>query len=383
MALSTRLKIGLVLDTSLDPFDGVQQYVIQLGQWLSQQGHEVHYLVGETRTRDLPNLHSLARNISVTFNGNRTTIPLFASGRKLRSFIERQKYDVLHVQTPHHPFMAQRLILAAGPETAVVGTFHVLPYGKLARFGNHLLGIWLKPSLKRFDKMLAVSSVAAEFCQQSFKVDATVIPNMIDYKLFHDARPLDGFKNGAITILFLGRLVERKGCQVLLEAVAQIASDKTLPEFRVVICGKGHLDKQLRKFVADNNLRGIVTFTGFVSEADKLRYYASADIAVFPSSSGESFGIVLLEAMASGQAAVLAGDNPGYRSVMSPQPNLLFEPKNVPELALKIKRYLKDEIQRLSVASWGEAYAAQFDVDIIGQKILAVYKQALRKRRIQ
>src|SRR3954462_8834258 len=105
------LKVGLVLDTSLDAEDGVQQYVLSIGRWLAGQGHEVHYLAGETRRRDLPNLHSLARNVTVRFNGNVTTIPLPASRRKLRRFLRRHGFDVLHVQTPHSPFMSQKLIL--------------------------------------------------------------------------------------------------------------------------------------------------------------------------------------------------------------------------------------------------------------------------------
>src|SRR4051812_3995826 len=116
---ATGLKIGLVLDTSLDPTDGVQQYVISVGEWLRGRGHDVHYLVGQTARHDLPNVHSLARNIGVVFNGNRTTIPLPTSRRKLRRFLDRQRFDVLHVQTPHSPFMSQRLILVADKRTAI------------------------------------------------------------------------------------------------------------------------------------------------------------------------------------------------------------------------------------------------------------------------
>jgi phosphatidylinositol alpha-mannosyltransferase len=376
-----KLKVGLVLDTSLDPTDGVQQYVIHIGEWLRSQGQDVHYLVGQTSRRQLPNIQSLSRNITVSFNGNRTTIPLPTSRRKLRRVAREGNFDVLHVQTPHHPLMSQRLIMGAGRRTAVIGTFHVLPYGWLARVGNRLLGIWLHPSLKRMDRLLAVSSVAAEFAEKSFHKKAEVLPNVIDYKLFNSAQPLEKYKDSKLTILFLGRLVPRKGCQLLLEAVAKLVeSGPKLPDFRVVICGRGQLEPKLRKFVAEHSLNDIVEFAGFVSEEDKPRYYASADISVFPSSGGESFGIVLLEAMASGKAAVLAGDNPGYHSVMEPQPDLLFDPRSVDALAAKLRKYLEDEALRQSMAGWGAEYTKAFDTDVVGGKLLKIYQEELSKR---
>ena len=381
MATASKLRIGLILDTSLDPTDGVPQYVVHVGEWLRDQGHEVHYLVGETRRRDLPNIHSLSRNISVSFNGNRTNIPLPTSRRQLKRFMRQHEFDVLHVQTPHHPLLAQPLILAADKRTAVIGTFHILPYGWLERLGTRLLGIWLRPSLRRIDRLLAVSPAAADFCKSSFGKAAEVVPNVVDYQLFHTARPFKQYADDKVTILFLGRLVERKGCLVLLQAVLKVAAGSAPPPFRVVICGRGPLEATLKKFVAENNLQDIVEFTGFVSEADKPRYYASADIAVFPSSAGESFGIVLLEAMASGKAVVLAGDNPGYRSVMAPQATLLFNPTDPAALAEKLAYYMADSTLRKPLQHWAADYTKQFDVNVVGHQLIEIYEQALRKRQ--
>jgi phosphatidylinositol alpha-mannosyltransferase len=376
---ATGLKIGLVLDASLDPTDGVQQYVISIGEWLRGQGHDVHYLVGQTARRDLPNVHSLARNVGVVFNGNRTTIPLPPSRGKLRRFLDDQRFDVLHVQTPHSPFMSQRLILGADKRTAVIGTFHILPYGWLPSIGNRLLGVWLGPSLKRFDEIVSVSVAAAGFANQSFGIQTDVLPNVIDYRRFSQAEPLPAYDDDRLTILFLGRLVPRKGCQLLLEAI-NLLKNEDLPAFRVVICGRGPLESKLKQYVEQKGLSAKVEFTGFVSEADKPSYYASADISVFPSSGGESFGIVLLEAMAGGRSAVLAGDNPGYRSVMSPRPELLFNAKEAAELAAKLRQYLTNSSKRRQMAAWGGGYAAGFDVDTVGRKLLKVYERALRKR---
>lgn len=378
--MADKLTIGLVLDTSLDPPDGVQQYVISVGEWLRGEGHDVHYLVGQTDQRKLPNIHSLSSNISVKFNGNRTTIPLYASRRAIREILKKHDFDVLHVQTPHHPFLAQRLVLAADARTAVIGTFHIAAYNRLVTAGNWLLGWWLRPSLKRFDMIVSVSPAAAAFARQTFHVDTEILPNVIDYPLFQNAKPLPQYADGTLTILFLGRLVPRKGCLLLLQAVAELIKDKSLPEFRVVICGKGPQTTQLQHFIKQHDLSDIVEMTGFVNETDKPRYYASADISVFPSSGGESFGIVLLEAMASGQAAVLAGDNPGYRSVLSSKPELLFDPHDIQQLAALLKTYLTDQTQRKGMAQWGATYTRSFDVATVGKHLEYIYQEALRKR---
>lgn len=375
------LKIGLVLDTSLDPNDGVQQYVVGVGEWLRSQGHDIHYLVGQTKHRDLPNVHSLARNITTQFNGNRTTIPLPTSRRKLRRFLAAEKFDVLHVQTPHSPFMSHKIILEAAATTAVIGTFHILPYGTVPALGNRALGIWLKPSLRRFDKIVSVSQAAADFAKQTFRIETEVLPNVIDYERFHTAQPLPAYDDEVLSVLFLGRLVIRKGCQLLLEAIALLASNGQLPRFRVLICGRGPLEAKLQQFVITHGLQDVVSFVGLVSEKDKPHYYASADIAVFPSSGGESFGIVLLEAMASGKAAVLAGNNPGYCSVMAPHPELLFDPHDARGLADMLATYLQDEALRHHAQNWGADYTKQFDVAVVGPQLLDIYRQALIKRQ--
>lgn len=375
------LKIGLVLDTSLDQPDGVQQYVIAIGEWLRSQKHDVHYLVGESHRTDLQNVHSLAKNVNVKFNGNRTTIPLPTNKKKLKAFLDEQQFDVLHVQMPHSPFMAQRLILAASDRTAIVGTFHIAPYNWIVSVGNTLLGWWLRPSLKRFDKVVSVSQAGADFAEDTFGITTEVLPNVIDYKRFKNAEPLSKYNNSKVKILFLGRLVPRKGCEILMQAAARLAKQSHVPDFEVIICGKGPLYSKINNFVRKNKMQDIVHLEGFVSEEDKPRYYASADISVFPSSGGESFGIVLLEAMASGNAAVLAGDNPGYRTVMTPRPEQLFDPQNAAALTDLLGQYVRHERLRERAQTWGTKYTADFDIKVVGAKLEDIYSEALRKRQ--
>lgn len=371
------MKIGFVFDDSLDKTDGVQQYILTLGSWLTEQGHEVHYLVGQTTRQDLKHVHSLSRNVAVRFNGNRLSIPLPVPRRRIRALLRREQFDVLHVQMPYSPWLAGRIIKQAPVRTAVVGTFHIAPYSWLATFGARLLALLLHPTLSRFNTIVSVSPAAANFALQAFGLSTKVLPNVFDYQRFHRAKPLPAYaQDNTTTILFLGRLVARKGCQRLLEAIDILRRQPIeYGAFRVLICGAGSLDTNLKRYVKTHGLTDSVTFVGRISEADKPRYLASADISVFPSSGGESFGIVLVEAMASGRSAVLGGDNPGYRSVLGDRPEQLFATTTAGELADKLARLLQDSYYRHSSAAWGSKEAARYDVAVVGQQLVELYEQ--------
>lgn len=370
------MKIGFVFDDSLDKTDGIQQYMFSLQKWLVAEGHDVHFLVGQTHRTDIPNVHSLSRNVGVRFNGNRLSMPLPASRHRLRKLLQTEQYDVLHVQVPYSPLLAGRIIKMANKRTAVIGTFHIAPYSKLVTVATRLLAIWSRRSVKRFNRIVSVSPAAQAFARQTFKVDTAVLPNVFDYDRFASAEPLAQYTDDTLTILFVGRLVNRKGCMQLLQAIAQLKTDgNKYPSFRVVVCGAGPLESELQTYVKNNKLESLVEFAGRISEADKPKYMASADISVFPSSGGESFGIVLIEAMASGNAAVLGGDNPGYRSVLGTQPDQLFGPRDVTELANKLRRLLTDKATRNSQAAWGAEASKQYDVAIVGTKLVDIYEQ--------
>ena len=157
------MRIGFVLDDTLDSSDGVQQYVLTLGKWLSKNGHEVHYLVGRTERQDIDNLHSLAKNIRVSFNKNRLSIPLNASKREIAVVLEKYHFDVLHVQVPYSPLFASKVIGLASSKTAVIGTFHILPFSKKEKLATKMLGYLVGKSKARFDQFIAVSKPAQAF----------------------------------------------------------------------------------------------------------------------------------------------------------------------------------------------------------------------------
>ena len=375
------LNIGLVLDTTLDTQDGVPQYVIGVGEWLKTKGHTVSYIVGETHRTDLTGIVSVTKNINVNFNGNRISTPLPASSSRLRDVIINGKFDILHVQAPYSPMMAHRLIRKAQRSTAIIGTFHILPTGRIAAWGTRVLGWILTSSRRRFDTVFSVTNAAQVFAKKSFGLESIVMPNVFDYTLFHTAKPLDRYDSEVPVILFFGRLVPRKGCAMFLEAMLALKQQNPDTPFKAVIGGAGALRDELEKYVADNSMQDYVVFEGFVSVEEKPRLYASSQITIFPSYGGESFGIVLLEAMASGSACVLAGNNPGYASVMEPKPELLFDTNNVQGLVDKVLTMLTDETTRSAYAKWGADYTKFYDVTVVGEKIVTEYNQALRNKR--
>lgn len=372
------MKIGFVLDDSLDKTDGVQQYVLTLGRWLSEQGHDIHYLVGETVRTDLSNIHSLSRNMRVRFNHNRLSTPLPANRRKIKQLLAQEDFDILHVQMPYSPVMAAWVIQAAPNRCAVIGTFHIMPVNKLAELGSRAAYLSIRRSLKRFDIVVSVSEPTREFARQVYGVTSEVLPCAVKLEAFYKAKPMPQYQDGRINIVFLGRLVQRKGCHYLLAAVKHLTEIDDTP-LRLIICGPGPQEKALKDFVRQQHMEDFVEFIGHV-DAEKAGYLASAHIAAFPSTRGETFGIVLAEAMASGSEVVIGGDNAGYRAVLH-QEKQLINPRDTEAFAQLLKYYVTHPAARQQTKAWQSEYVKQFDVAIVGERLLQYYGQALHKRQ--
>jgi len=374
-------KIAFVFDDSLDKTDGVQQYVLTLGKWFSSQGHDVHYITGETKRTDLPKLHSISRNISVRFNGNRMSIPLPVSRRVIRRLLVKEEFDVIHVQMPYSPFLAGRVVKAAGNQTGVVGTFHIAPHSRLVHLANIFLRQLVSRSLVRFDEVISVSRTAQDFAWDTFGVESSVVPNTLFLEPFYSAKPRKEFVK-TTNIVFFGRLVERKGCHYFLRAINRLHSAGALSDdCKVIVCGTGPMEAQLKKYVADHKLDSHVIFTGFVAEHEKADYLAASDIVVYPSTGGESFGIVLLEGMAASRGVVLAGNNPGYASVIGERPAALFDPTDEVNFAEKLQKYLEHPEEREAAREWQQQYVRKFDVPNVADEVMVIYDEALHKRR--
>jgi phosphatidylinositol alpha-mannosyltransferase len=375
-----KLKIAFVLDDGMDRQAGVQQYMLTLSAWYQSLGHEVHYIVGETENRNIPNLHVMSRNFKTSFNGNRVSTPLPASRKKIKILLQRERFDMLHIQVPYSPFMAAQVINLAPKQTVIIGTFHIMPYGWVQVVGNWLLGLSLRRSLRKFDAMFAVSSAAQRFAWQSFRVKSEILPNPIDYHKYH-AKRRKITSDEPCQLLFIGRLVPRKGCFELLQALAYLEEHSlTTRPWQLRICSDGPQRQTLTHYAAEHGLDARVTFEGYVSEEQKIDFLRTADIAVFPSLGGESFGIVLTEALAAGSAIVLGGDNPGYRTVLEAFPESLFDAKNSKTFAKLLAKYIDDQ------TAWDDLFRRQqqvgdlYDVSHVGQRLLDTTAVAMQAK---
>ncbi|MEE1295793.1 MAG: glycosyltransferase family 4 protein [Bifidobacterium sp.] len=375
-------RIGFVFDDTLDVLDGVQQHIVTLGTELARRGHDVSYLVGETHHSPVPNTVPLARNVMVRFNGNRMRIPLPAPVKPIREALAEGGFDILHVQAPYSPFMAGRVLSHADDRTGVVATYHIASADLLSRLGGRALGLINAPTHRRVDEVIAVSQVAAAYAWATAHVRGVVIPNPVDVEAFAGAaaRPRPP---GSNHVVFLGRFVPRKGARILLEAIAYGERHGMFPEgFHATFAGKGPLLEECEGFA--RGLRTPIEFTGFVEEEDKAALLASADVAVFPATGGESFGIVLLEAIAAGAGVTLAGDNPGYRSTMLDDADALFpiDGDDAPRLlAKRIVRALADRDWADALHARELALLERYNVHTVADQVEQIYARAIAHRR--
>ena len=376
------LTIGFVFDDTLDALDGVQQHIITIGTELARRGHDVHYLVGETHHSPVPQTVSLARNVMVSFNGNRMRIPLPVRKREIRAALAHNNYDILHIQAPYSPLFGGRVLECAPQSTGVVATYHIAPIDRRARYGGRALGLVNAHSHRRVDEVIAVSQVAAQYAQFTSHTHGTIIANPVNVEKFATAAHRATRDAAHPHIVFLGRLVPRKGAQLLLDALdyGERHGMFPMPGLHVTIAGDGPLMDDCVQRAA--RLHTPVEFVGTVDEG-KAALLASADVAVFPAIGGETFGIVLPEAIASGAGVTLAGDNPGYRWTMRGDEDALFSvgPDHARVLAERITRALTDAPWAQRLHAREAALLDRYNVQAVTDEVEQVYARAIADRR--
>lgn len=366
--MSKKLTIGLLLDDSLDRSDGVQQAVLAIGEKLRSRGHDVHYIVTDTVRSDIQNIHAVGSYLSMQFNGNSVRTPKPASSSRINSLLQEVQFDVLHVQMPFSPFMSAKVLKKASEHVVRVGTFHILPHNAMATYGTKALGIVMHRSIQSLDHHFAVSQPAKEFMDSSFSVDGRVLPNPVDYAFFHG---FEKQKNDKKQIVFVGRFEDRKGVKELIDAYANLPSGLR-NNTELTMISKGPLHEEMKQKAHDLGVD--IHFPGFVTEDEKAQALANADIAVFPSISGESFGIVLTEAMSAGAGITIGGNNPGYASVLHEWPETLFNPQDVEEFSSILQHYLEDEDDRSRIGALQHKAVKQYDIEFVVDELEKVYQ---------
>ena len=371
--IDRKLRIGIVCPYSWDVPGGVQNHIRDLAEFLINNGHYVEVLAPATESADLPDyVVSAGRAVSIPYNGAvaRVLFGVVANSR-VRSWINDGNFDLLHLHEPAIPSLS--LLACWAGEGAMVGTFHAA-----AKYQKAIVAIGpiLEPVIEKLSARIAVSESARLTLTAHLETDAIVIPNGIYADNYRDGAARPEWQGN--TIGFLGRFEEdRKGLPVLLDALPIIS--RFVPDIRVLIAGPGESEEVLEK--VDPQLRHRVEFLGKISEADKADFLASVSLYIAPNTGGESFGIILAEAMAGG-ATVVASDIPAFADVLGDgKYGALFESENSESLAKVIIDMLRDNEKRKALAIAGAAHAQRFDWSQVGEEIFEVYELAMVQGR--
>ena len=363
------MKVGIVCPFAWDVPGGVQYHVRDLAEKLIELGHEVSVLApGDEDVITESYVVSVGRTIPVRHNGSVARLafgPVSAS--RVRRWIREGEFDVLHVHSPISPSIGMVACWAAiGP---IVATFHASYDGRVwpmvAGYGL------LSATLEKVSARIAVSEEARRTVVQHLGGDAVLIPNGVDTRRFAGDETLPGWHRGNDTIGFVGRLNEpRKGLSVLLDAFPEILA--RTPTARLLIAGPGDIDDAREQLPTE--LRDRATFLGRVDEADKAAMLRSVDILVTPNTGGESFGIVLLEAMAAG-AAVVASDLVAFQAVLDGGAAGVLTPVGDSlALAVATADLLADGPRREQLRARGREVVMRYDWDTVAAEIVNVYE---------
>ncbi|MHA2789112.1 glycosyltransferase family 4 protein [Corynebacterium sp. S7] len=352
------MRIGIVCPYSFDEPGGVQAHILDLADILISQDHYVGVLGPASADTELPDYVTRGGgSIPIHYNGSVARLAIGPQVRRItKEFIREGEFDVLHIHEPNSPsYSMVALRLAEGP---IVATYHAsAASSRLLKFARPLL----QPALEKIDGGIAVSEMARRWQVEQLGGDPVLIPNGVDTTSFSEARK-PHIEGAPIEIVFLGRLDEsRKGLDILLRALTQLDRD-----VRVTVMGGGR----------PRNVPG-VDFVGRVSDEEKVEILGRADLYVAPNTGGESFGIVLVEAMAAG-CAVVASDLEAFAAVCDAQSEtpagVLFPVGDDAALADALRSLIDDSDARTRLIEAGIARAKQYDWSTVAAKVMQVYE---------
>ena len=369
-----KLKIGIVCPYDFTKFGGVRDHIRGITSELRRRGHTVMVITPTPNGGGTPEEGVIYVGSSTSMNTPFGTTPqLSVSGtpQDVEDMYNREQFDVIHFHEPWVPVLSGQLL--ARSDAINVATFHAkMPEDVVSK---SLEKMWLpygKNVSKHINYITAVSSAAVEYVAQATDQQIEIIPNGIELEVFDPSKitPYTPFDDDIKTILSIGRLEKRKGVEYLIKAYEQLREIHN--DVRLVIAGDGPKRRALQNYVERNNIPD-VSFLGFVSDEDKLKLLKVADLFASPALFGESFGIVLLEAMAM-KTPVVAGNNSGYASVMKGTGRVsLVDPKATTDFMYRLELMLFDEgIQKLFL-HWAADYIKQFDFEHITDAYEQVY----------
>ncbi|MBP1158497.1 phosphatidylinositol alpha-mannosyltransferase [Rhodococcus sp. PvR044] len=361
------MRIGMVCPYSFDVPGGVQAHVVELASVLIERGHKVSVLAPASEGTELPDfVVSAGRAVAIPYNGSVARLSFGpVSYARVRRWIVDNDFDVLHIHEPNAPSLSMLAMkIAEGP---IVATFHTSTTKSLVL--STFQGV-LAPYLEKISGRIAVSELARRWQMESLGSDAVEIPNGVDVPAFANADPLPGYPRAGGTVLFLGRYDEsRKGMAVLLEALPELVAKH--PDLEILVVGRGDEDR-LRKDAG--RFAGHLRLLGQVTDAEKASALRSADVYCAPNLGGESFGIVLVEAMAAG-TAVVASELDAFRRVLRDgTAGMLVPVGDSAALSTAIDSVLSDPDRRRALVGTATEVVAEYDWPVVAEQILRVYE---------
>jgi phosphatidyl-myo-inositol alpha-mannosyltransferase len=367
--LNHSLKIGIVCPYSWDTPGGVQNHIRDLAEFLIASGHEVSVLAPAIDETKLPDyVVNAGKPISIPYNGAVARV-LFGpvAFARVRQWISQGDFDLLHLHEPAIPSISLLACWAAdGP---MVGTFHAAAKRQKIIFA---IGPILEPAIEKLSARIAVSEAARLTLTDHLDTDAVIIPNGIYANRYTDGKSLEKWSGN--TIGFIGRFEEpRKGLSVLVDALPVIS--RFAPDVKVFVAGPGNPEEVIESI--DPQLRQRFEFLGKISESEKADFMSSVAVYVAPNTGGESFGIILAEALAGG-ACVIASDIPAFDDLLGQgEFGALFESESSTELAKVVIDLLRDQAKRKELSNRGKERARMFDWTVVAEQIFSVYEMSI------
>lgn len=361
------MRIGMVCPYSFDVPGGVQAHVLQLAEVMRGYGHHVSVLAPSSPHVELPDyVVSGGKAVPIPYNGSVARLRFGpATHRLVKKWLANGEFDVLHLHEPNAPSLSMLALQAA--EGPIVATFHTSTTKSLTL--SVFQGI-LRPYHEKIVGRIAVSDLARRWQMEALGSDAVEIPNGVDVDSFATAPLLDGYPRPGRSVLFLGRFDEpRKGMGVLLRALPGLVA--AFPDVEVMVVGRGD-EAELASEAGD--LARHLRFLGLVDDAEKASAMRSADVYCAPNTGGESFGIVLVEAMAAG-TAVVASDLDAFRRVLEDgEAGRLVPVDDAAALATALVDVLRDDEARARYVAAAALAVRRYDWSVVARQIQQVYE---------
>ncbi len=371
------MKIALVSPYDFAYPGGVANHISSLEQHFTRMGHEVKVIAPASKAISLfgDRFIPIGKPRPIPSSGSVTRITLsLRLAPTLKDVFSREKFDIVHLHEPFMPMLCSAALRFSN--TANIGTFHACRGSPGYNFGRPISTLMLKRRNHKLDGKIAVSRPAMDYASQYVPGDYTIIPNGVNTELFSpEVSPIEQFCDGKQNILFVGRLEHRKGLDYLIRAFQQVKRE--IPNSRLIVVGPGtRLRKKYEQWIERHGLPDVV-FVGYVPYDQLPRYYQTADIFCAPATSRESFGIVLLEAMAMGKP-IIATNIAGYASVLTHgEEGWLVPPRDSDGLSRALISLLGDRTLRQQMGARGRVKASEYRWELVADRVFDYYVKVL------